>query len=98
MSDVELLRQEIRELRTINIISQKDALTVEEAIIFTGLSKQTIYNMCTKRVIPHYRSKGGKKIYFKKEELTDWMLGMKISTSDTLNAESAKRTFLGNRN
>lgn len=98
MSDVELLRQEIRELKEINLLSQKKALTIEDAMLFTGLSKQTLYDLCSKRLIPHYKSRGGKRTYFEKEELTDWMLDMKVSTSDTLNAESARKAFLGNRN
>lgn len=96
MSDIEMLRQEIRELKAISLMSQKDALTVEEAIIYTGLSKQTIYNMCGRRIIPHYKSTGGKRIYFKKAELTAWMLGTKVNTESSIESEASRRSYLRN--
>lgn len=94
MSDLELLRNEIRELKAISLIGQKEVLDIDEASILTGLSKQTIYTMCQNRNIPYYKSKGGKKSYFKKSELTDWMLHTKINTASSIEAESLNRTYL----
>ena len=95
MSDLELLRNEIRELKTISMIGQKEVLDIDEASILTGLSKQAIYTMCRNRHIPYYKSKGGKKSYFKKSELTDWMLHTKVSTAGSIETESLNRTYLG---
>lgn len=94
MSDIELLREEIRELKAISIISQKEVLDIDEASILTGLAKQTIYTMCRNRTIPHYKSKGGKKSYFKKSELNDWMLHTKVSTASSIESDSINRTYL----
>jgi excisionase family DNA binding protein len=94
MSDLELLRAEIQELKTISLIGQKEVLDIDEAAILTGLSRQALYTMCRNRNIPYYKSKGGKKSYFKKSELTDWMLHTKVSTADTIEAESRNRTYL----
>lgn len=96
MSEIEILRQEIRELKAISLISQKDALSVEDASFLTGLSKQTLWDYCSKRIIPHYKSKGGKKTYFNKKELNDWMLCEKVLTEDQINAKASKRIYLGN--
>lgn len=94
MSDLELLRNEIRELKAISLIGQKEVLDIDEASILTGLSKQAIYTMCRNRNIPYYKSKGGKKSYFKKSELTDWMLHTKVNTASSIEAESRNRTYL----
>lgn len=95
MSDLELLRNEIRELRTINLIGQKEILDIDEAALMMGLSKQTLYTMCRNRTIPHYKSKGGKKSYFKKSELNDWMLDTKVTTAHAVETESIRRVYLG---
>ena len=96
MSEIEILRSEIRELRTISLIGQKEVLDIGEAALMMGLSKQTIYTMCRNRAIPHYKSKGGKKSYFKKSELTDWMLCEKVDTLTSINEEATKIAYLGN--
>jgi excisionase family DNA binding protein len=96
MSDLEILRNEIRELRTISLLTQKDTLDIDEAALFTGLSKQTLYTMCRTRTIPHYKSQGGKKTYFKKSELNDWMLHTQVKVSSELESESARKVFLRN--
>lgn len=96
MSEIEILRSEIRELRTISLIGQKEVLDIDEAALMMGLSKKTIYTMCRNRAIPHYKSKGGKKSYFKKSELTDWMLCEKVDTLSAIDAEATKIAYLGN--
>jgi excisionase family DNA binding protein len=94
MSDLELLRNEIRELKSISLIGQKDVLDIDEAALMMGLSKQTIYSMCRDRTIPHYKSKGGKKSYFKKSELEEWMLDTRVTTVQTIDADAIKRVYL----
>lgn len=94
MSDLELLRNEIRELKSISLIGQKDVLNIDEAALMMGLSKQTIYSMCRDRTIPHYKSKGGKKSYFKKSELEEWMLDTRVTTVQTIDADAIKRVYL----
>lgn len=94
MSDLELLRNEIRELRTISLIGQKEVLDINEAALMMGLSKQTIYSMCRDRILPHYKSKGGKKSYFRKSELESWMLDTKVTTEQAIDAEAIKRVYM----
>lgn len=94
MSDIELLREEIRELKAISLIGQKEVLDIDEAAILTGLTKQTLYTLSRTRQIPHYKSRGGKKSYFKKSELNEWMLHTKVTTASSIEAESLSRTYL----
>jgi len=44
---------------------------IELAMEITGLAKATIYTRVSSRTIPH--RKRGKKLYFSRRELTDWI-------------------------
>ncbi|HYH15438.1 MAG TPA: helix-turn-helix domain-containing protein [Flavisolibacter sp.] len=46
---------------------------IELAARVTGLSKSTIYALSSKGAIPYHKAKGGKRIYFFKSELLDWI-------------------------
>jgi excisionase family DNA binding protein len=50
---------------------EKLFLTLDEACKFLNLAKQTIYGFTSKNEIPFI--KRGKKLYFKKEELENWL-------------------------
>jgi excisionase family DNA binding protein len=50
----------------------KEALTIEEAAEYTGLSNGTLYVLVHQRRIPSYKPLG-KKIYFKRTELDGFM-------------------------
>ena len=54
------------------IFDAKDVLTLEEAAIFMGISKSSLYKMTHKHELPFYRP-NGKLIYFEKSELVKWM-------------------------
>lgn len=65
-----IIRDEIR-----NYFEKKDQENeiggIDLAIELTGLAKPTIYGLASKRKIPH--SKRGKKLYFSRKELLDWL-------------------------
>ena len=48
-----------------------DLLTIEEAADFLSLSVPTLYGMTSARTIPF--SKPGKRLYFSKAKLTEWV-------------------------
>jgi excisionase family DNA binding protein len=50
----------------------KEALTIEEASEYTGISNGTLYVLTHERRIPFYKPLG-KKIYFKRTELDTFM-------------------------
>lgn len=50
----------------------KEILNLEEAAIFMGISKSSLYKMTHKHELPFYRP-NGKLIYFEKHELLKWM-------------------------
>ena len=64
------------------LLSQKTVLSLEEASVYTGLSKSHIYKLTSTGGIPCYKPTG-KKLYFDKSELDEWMLrGKKLSQDE----------------
>lgn len=60
---------------------------IELAIELTGLAKPTIYGLVSERKIPH--SKRGKKLYFSRKELKEWLTNGKRKTQDEIADEAA---------
>nr|WKN35057.1 helix-turn-helix domain-containing protein [Tunicatimonas sp. TK19036] len=73
----QLLRQELENYFESGIPSRvtetesNNLLTVQEAASFLNLAVPTIYGLVSRREIPF--SKKGKRLYFLKEELTEWV-------------------------
>lgn len=69
--------------------SSVQLLTLEQACEFLNLAKQTLYSFTSRRIIPF--SKRGKKLYFKKSELEEWVNIGKHKSLDELQKESNRR-------
>ena len=52
---------------------QTKPLTLKEAAKFLNLSQSHIYKLTSERKIPHFKP-NGKKIYFDKSELVQWLM------------------------
>jgi excisionase family DNA binding protein len=60
---------------------------IELAIELTGLAKPTVYSLVSERKIPH--AKRGKKLYFSRRELIEWLTNGKRKTRDEIADEAA---------
>lgn len=60
-------------------------LTVKEAAEFLNLAVPTIYSLSSKQAIPH--SKRGKRLYFSKPELKEWVQSGKRKTVEEIERE-----------
>lgn len=70
-------------------IENKDAiLSIDEAGNFLRLAKQTLYGFTSKNEIPFFKK--GKKLYFRKAELEQWLLDGKQKTLQEIQAEVIK--------
>lgn len=67
-------------LEVLTLLAAKSVLTLEEVCLLTGLAKSTVYKMTANRVIPHYHADGGKHLYFKKDEVEDWLTRNRVSS------------------
>ncbi len=54
-------------------IYQKTILTFNEAVIYLDISSSHLYKLTSSAKIAHYKP-GGKKLFFKKEDLDAWLL------------------------
>lgn len=64
----------------------KRAMTFEEGCEYAGISKSHGYKLTSQGRIPH--SKRGKRIYFEKSELDEWLLSNKVKDVATLVQET----------
>lgn len=71
-----------------NQVNTKAVLTTDEAARYLGVTKSAIYKLTMGRKIPHYRSQGGKLLYFNREEIEQWATSCKIATKDELEAKA----------
>lgn len=81
-----------RVYRELEIISNKldSANTIfiglDEAAEYLGLKKSYLYLLTHRRQIPFYKP-NGKKVYFNKTELNEWILKSKIRTNEEVEKE-----------
>ena len=69
------------------VMMQKNVLTFEEAVMFTGLAKSYLYKLTASGKIPYYKP-SGKLIYFQREELERWMLRNPVKTADEIEQQA----------
>ncbi|MDX1943187.1 MAG: helix-turn-helix domain-containing protein [Saprospiraceae bacterium] len=78
-----VMREELREeLQTVlqeipSIPKGKNVMDINAFCAYTGLSKQTVYRKTASGEIPH--SKRGKRLYFDKKEIDEWLMANKVS-------------------
>lgn len=88
MDDI-LKRLEIIEKHVLdqNIIL-KNVLSFNEASHYLELSQSHLYKLTSTGNIPHYKP-NGKKIYFKREELDQWLLRNRNTTQEEIDKQAA---------
>lgn len=89
----EKILNEIYELKKLTLLSAKPALNIDDVAALTGLSKGAIYKMTCAKKIPHYKSQGGKLLFFKKEDISNWMLSQRVASDDEMMQNAMKRTI-----
>lgn len=67
-------------------VGSPEILNLNQATEYLSLSKSTLYKFTSRREIPHFKK--GKKIYFRKNELDDWLTQLRISTKDEIEQEA----------
>ena len=65
---------------------QDQLLTIQQAAALLTLSVPTIYGLVNRSAIPY--SKPGKRLYFSKQELTDWIKTGRKKTTAEIEAEA----------
>ena len=65
-----------------SLLGIKDVLTLQEACIYTGISKTYMYRLTSTRQIPF--SKSRKFIYFDRARLDEWLLDNPLKTKSEI--------------
>jgi excisionase family DNA binding protein len=65
---------------------QKTVLNFNEACKYIGVSPSHLYKLTSTRKIPHFCPQG-KKLYFKRLELDEWLQRNRQSTTDEIEKE-----------
>ena len=68
---------------------EKEILTLEEFSLYSGFSKAHIYKLTHFNKIPHYKP-GGKMVFFRLEEVKEWLLSNRISSTGELEIQASK--------
>ena len=68
------------------MINDKNILTVEGLMDYTGFSQKQIYKLTSTRAIPHYKP-SGRKLFFKKDEIDEWITRGRVDPFDELSNE-----------
>lgn len=69
---------------------QKEVISAEECAELLGVSVSYVYRLTSEKRLPYYKPQG-KKIYFKRDELLDWLLSHRISPDAELTEHVTKR-------
>ncbi|MBI2730495.1 MAG: helix-turn-helix domain-containing protein [Sphingobacteriales bacterium] len=64
-----------------------EVFNLNQAAEYVSLSKSAIYKKTSERNIPHFKQ--GKRLYFKRSELDEWLTELKITTHAEIEKEAA---------
>lgn len=85
---LDTLEQLIREQN----IFQKEMLNPEETARYLNVSRSYLYKMTSRRMIPHY-CPNGKKLFFKRTELDQWMQANRKKTRNEVETAAVGYTL-----
>ncbi len=86
---MEFIQNELNEIKELLLklnTQQKEFFTIEEASEYLSISKSALYKKTKAKEIAFYQP-GGKKIYFKREDIDNWILKSQVESSDSIGLE-----------
>jgi hypothetical protein len=83
---VNKLEQLEKRLETL-VEQTQEVLCFDQAVKFLNISASQLYKMTCKRVIP-FSKPAGKRIYFDRRQLVQWMLGRSKKTKQALQSQA----------
>ncbi len=87
--DESLERAMNKYINTITFETKDDSgvFDMDETAKYLKISKPTLYGMTSKRALPYY--KHGHRIYFRKDDLDEWINKGRVKTREEIQAEAA---------
>lgn len=95
MSELTLqaLSDKLDEIKGLTLLATKQVLKIDEASLLTGYSVGHLYRLTSQKRIPHY--KHGRDLYFRKDELEQWLTERPVPTEAEINSRAA--TYIATR-
>lgn len=94
MNEIKELLVEIVDLLSTQNLNEKDILSVEDAAKVLGVSKAHIYRLTQNRELPYF-CPAGKKYYFRREDLTNYLT--RNRTASTIEIEAQANKFINRK-
>ena len=69
-----------------SLTNTNDPMDVKDLSAYLKISASTIYKFTSTRSIPYY--KNGKRLFFKREEINDWIFTTKINSNYEIEKEA----------
>ena len=86
MDELLLRLDKIEKLILSQNLVRKDVLNFNETCDYLELSHSHLYKLTSAGAIPHYKP-NGKKIYFKRSELDEWVLRNRTATAAEIESQ-----------
>ena len=91
--DALLLRlDQIEQLILEQSINTKEVLNFTEATKYLEVSASHLYKLTSASILPHYKP-NGKKLYFKREELNEWLLSNRSASKEEISQKARNFKF-----
>ena len=71
-----------------SLLAAKNVLNIDDVVLLTGYSKQHVYNLTCKNLIPYYKP-NGKNMYFDRREVENWMKQNRHDTQEEAEQKAA---------
>lgn len=81
--------QEDLEIIKMQSFLKKRALTLDEVCQYTGMKKSYLYKLTMQNKIPGVSKPNGKKMFFDREKIDEWLLGSPAMTAEEIDAKAA---------
>lgn len=78
--DNEILER-LDDIRTSSLLEVKEVYNMREACMYLGVTRGYLYELVRKHKIPYYHSRGGKLLYFHRDDLVDWMTAYHVPSA-----------------
>ena len=95
MDALEKIQQDISDIKN-SIAAQKEVVTMDGAVLVTGLKESYLYKLSATGEIPCSKPLG-KRLYFSRSQLEAWLMSRPVKSSAAIDTEAATFVTLKKR-
>ena len=97
-NDLDPIFEELKQIKALLINKERPFLTIDQASVYLGLSKNTMYGYTSRKVIPFYKLQD-RKLYFRIEDLDRFVLNAKnkVASNEEIDSEAATKLLMSDK-